>query len=248
MASQLTVQSDNKTCHFFSDKPEIFKALRNLLSYKEVGMEYSNTFQQGYWNGINFLLDKKGNFNSGLLPKVENWLNEREETFTKIDKRSPIKSNIPIDLTKKLAAMKMIPRDYQERIIQTIKENDRGIIRAATGAGKSICTALATAHFNKSTVLYVIGLDLLQQFHDLFTALFDEPIGFIGNGVCDVQRINIASIWSIGCALKVKPKNILLASEDNDDEKEVSETNAQKIAKMLSETKIHIFDESHVVA
>lgn len=211
-------------------------------------MEYSAAYQNGYWNGLVFLLDKKGNFNSGLLPKVRDWLNERGEVFTETDKRSAVIPSIPIDLTKKLQALKMVPRDYQERTLEAIKNNERGIIRSCTGSGKSLVAALATALLGKSTTVYVIGIDLIKQFHDLFSALFDEPIGFIGNGVCDIQRINIASIWSIGCALKVKPKNILLASEDNEDEKEVSETNAQKIVKMLAETKIHIFDESHVVA
>jgi superfamily II DNA or RNA helicase len=80
----------------------------------------------------------------------------------------------------------------------------------------------------------------------LFSSLFDEPIGFIGNGTCNIQRINIASIWTIGSALK-SGKAIL--TDDELEEKEVGPTEKQSndIIKMLKNTKVHIFDESHVV-
>lgn len=110
----------------------------------------------------------------------------------------------------------------------------------------TLCTALITAKLNKPTIIYVIGLDLLKQFYDLFSLLFDEKIGFIGNGVCDIQRINIASIWTISSALKIKGP---LLQDDDTEDKEIkpNETQSSKIINMLQDTRLHIFDESHVV-
>jgi superfamily II DNA or RNA helicase len=110
----------------------------------------------------------------------------------------------------------------------------------------TLCTALITAKINKPTIIYVIGLDLLDQFYKLYCKLFDEPIGYIGNGICNIERINIASIWTIGRALKLDTKDII-DDDDGTNEKELDENNRVKIIKLLNETKLHIFDESHVV-
>lgn len=106
----------------------------------------------------------------------------------------------------------------------------------------TLCTALFTAKINKPTNIYVIGLDLLDQFYNLFSKLFDEKIGYIGNGVCDIHRINIVSIWSVGKALQLK--NIL--DDDETNEKEIEPSHKEKILSLLAQTKVHILDESHV--
>ena len=109
-----------------------------------------------------------------------------------------------------------------------------------------MCTAIITAKLNKTTIIYVIGLDLLDQFYKLYCKLFDEPIGYIGDGVCNIERINIASIWTIGRSLKLDNKNIV--DDDNENsEKELDESNQSKLVKLLSDAKVHIFDESHVI-
>jgi superfamily II DNA or RNA helicase len=110
----------------------------------------------------------------------------------------------------------------------------------------TLCTAIITADINKPTIIYVIGLDLLKQFHDLFSSVFDEPIGFIGDGVCDIHRINIASIWTVSSALKVK-KPILQEDEVSDKELAPNQIQSANILALLQKTKVHIFDESHVV-
>jgi superfamily II DNA or RNA helicase len=105
---------------------------------------------------------------------------------------------------------------------------------------------LVTALFNDTTIIYVIGLDLLYQFHKLFSTIFDEKIGFIGNGICDIQRINIVSIWTIGRALDVK--NVFdKDSEIAENETDINNNQKHQIIKLLMNTKIHCFDESHVI-
>lgn len=237
---------NNKYAQFVSDDENIFKKLRNFLSYRMAGVEYTAAYQNG-WSGMVFLMDKKGHFLLGLLKKVQWFLNKNNIIYTEEDLRTPIIVNEELDISEKLKELGLIPRDYQERIVQAAIENDRGIIRAATGSGKTLAAALIAAKFNKPIVIHVIGLDLLQQFHDLFSSIFEEKIGFIGNGVCDIQRINIASIWTTSKALKIKGK-IVDDDEIDFNEKESSESDYKLIQKMLVNAKIHIFDESHVCA
>jgi superfamily II DNA or RNA helicase len=236
---------DHKYAQIFLTDTSVFNKLRNLLSYKLAGIEYSKSYQNG-WSGINYLLDKNGYFMLGLLNKVENFLQEQHISYQTHDKRPPPEIAPPIPLNDRLMSLGMVPRYYQENIVQAAISQNKGIVRAVTSSGKTLTTALITAHLNKPTIIYVIGLDLLQQFHDLYSKLFDEKIGFIGNGVCDIQRINIASIWTISSALKIKTP--LVIDDEIDEEIAPNQQQAINIVKMLKASRLHIFDESHIVA
>lgn len=235
---------DHKYAQFTTQDTELFRNLRSFFSYKVAGVEYTPAYQNG-WSGINYLFDKKGMFYAGLLPKVRKFLDDRKIEFEELNKTKSIQYFKPLDISKKLKSMGMVPRDHQNKILKAAIENNRGIIRSATGSGKTLATAMITAHYNKPTNIYVIGLDLLQQFHNLFSKIFNEPIGFIGNGTCQIERINIVSIWSIGSALKIDKKD--LTEDDEGEEKSLKEEHYQNIINLLKETKLHIFDESHVI-
>src|SRR6185369_8453255 len=79
-----------------------------------------------------------------------------------------------------------------------------------------------------------------------FSAVFDEKIGIIGDGKCDIQDINIASIWTIGQAIGMDKKSILL--DGDDDEEAVSKNKYVDILKMLKDARVHIIDECHMSA
>jgi superfamily II DNA or RNA helicase len=235
----------NKKCQFVVDDELLSRRLRSRLSYRMKGVEYTAAYANG-WNGITYLLSNANKFNIGLLDNVKDFLNTNKIDFTIEDKRTPKSLSQELDISENLNKYGLTPRDYQLRIVDSINNNDRGIIRAATGSGKSLASALMVAKLNKPTIIYVIGLDLLSQFHELFSKLFNEEIGFIGNGVCEIKRITIASIWTIGKALDLGDDLFL---DDENDSKELSPRveNCFKIKELLKQTKVHIFDECHVV-
>ncbi len=236
---------DNKKCHIDLPDEIILQRLRNVLSYRMEGVEYTAAYQNG-WNGITYLLTKTNKFSLGLLNKVKQFLDNNYIEYTIIDQRKPKEQTNSIDLTKKLEKLGMIPREHQVRIANLIDTHDRGIVRAATGAGKTLATALMVAKLNRPTIIYVIGLDLLDQFYNLYSKLFDEEIGYIGNGIYKPARITIASIWSVGRALNLK--KIVDDEEDIDQsEKDLSEDKQKQVVNLLKEGKLHIFDESHVI-
>lgn len=237
---------DNKKCRITLSDPVLFKKLHNFLSFKPAGIEYSPYYQNSNWNGVTYLLSKNGSFSLGLLTKVENFLYVNGVVAKKEDRRLPVFPAKEIDLSNKLVQLNMVPRYYQNDIVKVAIANRKGIVRACTGSGKTLATALISAVLNKPTIIYVIGLDLLKQFHDLFSSLFDEPIGYIGDGICQIERINIATIWTIGSALRVDKKKIIL-DDENDDEEKIDDSQYEKITKLLETTKVHIFDESHVI-
>jgi len=233
---------NNKKCQIISSDEELLKKIRKFLSFKVAGVEYTPAYKNG-WNGITYLLTKTNKFDIGLLSKVKEFFKDNKFDFIVEDSRLPKLINPSLDISLRLEQLNLVPRDHQIRISNIINDNDRGIIRAATGAGKTLCTALITAKLNKPTIIYVIGIDLLDQFHKLFSQIFDEKIGWIGNGICDPQRITIASIWTIGKALSVDK----ILDDDDDAEEKDEPNNYEKILDCLNKTKLHIFDESHIV-
>lgn len=229
-------------------------ALDKHLSFYVQGAEHTAAFR-GFinregdfvkWDGMKKLLTPTLQFPTGLVDRVKAFYTEHGKTFEVIDKRPAKSVGTPRDILSNLKKMNKEPYPYQMEILDVIDKNDRGIIKVATGGGKSLIAALIAAKLGKKTIIYVIGKDLLYQFHDFFKLVFDEPIGIIGDGKCDIQDINIASIWTIGQAIGMDKKSILLDTED--DEESVSKDKYVNILKMMMDAKVHMIDECHMSA
>jgi superfamily II DNA or RNA helicase len=235
---------DNKKVKIFFDDSDDFEKFKNHLSFKIAGVEYTKAYKAGNWDGITYMVNAKKEFPIGLLDRAKNYLKNNKIDYSIQDNRAPIKNSNSLDISNRLKELEMPPRDYQIRASEIIDKSNFGIIRAATGAGKTLIAALIAARINKPTIIYVIGLDLLNQFFDFFSKVFDEEIGYIGNGTCNIKRINIASVWTIGKALDIQLDD--LTFDDEIDEEKFQESNKYKIISLLKDTKVHLLDECHV--
>lgn len=124
---------NNKECQLQTENEEVVKKVKKLLSFKASGVEYTQAYKNG-WNGITYLLSNKGTFGLGLLNHVINNLPEFE--FEIVDNRKNTFEYVPMDLSKKLESINMIPREHQVRCLDAAKNNNKGILRSATGSGK----------------------------------------------------------------------------------------------------------------
>jgi superfamily II DNA or RNA helicase len=242
MANQITILN-NKTCKLSTDNMDLRSIIYASLSFKLNGVEYTQAYQNG-WDGKTYLLTKKNEFPSGLLNTVQQIIKDNGQEVSIVDNRNPITNAAPLDISAKLTILGKIPRDYQTDVLNAALANRKGIIRACTGAGKTLCMAMVTAALNKPTIIFVIGIDLLKQIHDFFSSIFDEPIGFVGNGVCDIHRINIVSIWTVGKALNIKD---IVFDADEMEKEDFNKENEVLIKEMLKKTPIHLFDECHTI-
>ncbi len=229
-------------------------ALDKHLSFYVQGAEHTAAFR-GYfnhdgdfvkWDGFKKLLTPTLRFPTGLVERVKDFYKEHNKEIDVVDKRPPKSVGQPKDILTNLKRLDKEPYPYQIEILDVIDKNDRGIIKVATGGGKSLIAALIAAKLGKKAIIYVIGKDLLYQFHDFFSQVFDEKIGIIGDGQCEIHDINIASIWTIGQAIGMQKKNILLESDD--EEEDVGKDKYANILRMMKETKVHIIDECHMSA
>jgi superfamily II DNA or RNA helicase len=227
------------------DEPDIgfLWALDQELSFKVQGAEHTKAYKLHVWDGRRKLLADNLNFPIGLRQRVTEFYKKHDKQVDIEDLREANSTGKPIDILTTLQKVNKIPYPYQLESVATAKEYDRGIIRIATGGGKTIISALITAEIGKNTAIYVIGKDLLHQIHDLYSSLFKEiKIGKVGDGICDIGNINIVSVWTVGEAIGIAENT------DRDDEKKIEQEKYGQIRQMLKDCKVHIFDECHVAA
>lgn len=226
------------------------------LSFKVQGAEHTRAFK-GYvdrdgnftrWDGRQKLLEESNlSFAIGLLQRVEDFFKTRNIDYNIIDERPSKSPGSQIDILPTLNSLGKPPYFYQIDAMKAARQRDHGIIRLATGGGKSLISALITADIGKETIIYVIGKDLLYQFYNLYQSLFpDIKIGIIGDGFCEIGDINIASVWTVGQAIGLNKTKILTDSVD--EEKQVESNKYQDIRNLMLRAKVHIIDECHVSA
>jgi superfamily II DNA or RNA helicase len=95
-------------------------------------------------------------------------------------------------------------RDYQQQIIENAVECERGIIKVATGGGKTTIAGGIIAKLNLKTLFVVNSIDLLEQAADEFEKMLGINIGRIGGGYCDIKQINVCTIQTLFSALGLK--------------------------------------------
>jgi superfamily II DNA or RNA helicase len=231
---------------------KITDILDNRLSFYVEGYQYTRAFKHGWydnkagifrhWDGKRHLLTNKMVFPTGLLPRIKKFLKSYKIDFKVVDQRNNIVHG------KELKIYEYKPRYYQKEALEVALKNERGIIRAATGSGKTVLAAMITAKYNVPTMIYVVGKDLLHQFHREFEKCLGIKIGIIGDNNCDIQKINICSIWTAITAFNLKTK-VSLDDEDWTPEIINIDSKQKKLIKnAIQNSNLAIYDEAHFLA
>ncbi len=249
----VTITINNVWSHISGLKDiEIVDALDKVTSFYVEGYQYTKAFKVGWfdkytgefkhWDGKKHLLTQKMVFPTGLLSRVKDFFNLYKVNYILDDKRKT-----PITLNR-LPIKKYIPRNYQVEAFNAAIKNERGMIRVGTGGGKTLIAAMIMAHYNLPGIIYVVGKDLLYQFHKEIEKALGIKIGIIGDGKCIIRKINICSVWTAATAFNLKTK-VSLDDEDWAPEvKEVSAKNKKNIKKVIENSIVNIFDEAHFLA
>lgn len=148
------------------------KELRELLSYTvdPKAQYYSGNFR----SAKRYLIDKKGNFPTGLLYIVEKYF--RDTNIAIIDNRTKPKNQALFDLN-----LPHTPYEEQVEAAKSCVINSRGIICAPTGVGKSSIIALIINAFQVPTLIVVPSLELKSQLMKTLTEAFGtRKVGGLG--------------------------------------------------------------------
>jgi superfamily II DNA or RNA helicase len=229
---------------------DVRKHLDSVLSYYVQGYQFTKAYQTGWWDskkqkwqkwdGKNHLLKTGLKFHKGLLPKVRAVLKNNGVKYTLVDKRKEVKPKRKIK-TKNIEA-----RPYQQRALEASLKEKGGIIKSATGSGKSVMITQLIANMNVKTMVYVIGIDLLYQMKETFEKMLGTKVGIIGDGEADIKKINVCTVWTAANVLG--KKYIPMDDEDRSKKEQIKAANKAKILKAIKDSEMAIFDECHMLA
>jgi superfamily II DNA or RNA helicase len=218
---------------------DVIEQIDRSLSYYITGYMFTPSYKSGRWDGRNRLLQKKGEeyyFLSGLLPRVEEILKSNHRDYKIIDKIKLPK------LSKKIKTKNIEHRQYQQIAVKSAIENKSGIIKIPTGGGKTPVIAEIIAHFNVPTMVYVPGIDLLYQTKDaLENFLHNTSIGVVGDGIVDIKKITVCTIWS--CAKALNKSYEKFGDEDYTKSERFNKSDSARIKKAINDCVLLIVDE-----
>lgn len=215
-----------------------------MLSYFSAGYQFVRAYKMRMWDGKNHLLTKHLKFQTGLLSFVEEFLQKTNQQYTLIDNREDVVLGEEIILNTDYYT----PRDYQINAVEACLKEKCGIVKIATGGGKTLCLSMLVAKTNIQTVIYVISLDLLYQTHQGIQDALGIDVGMVGDGHCEIRQITVATPWTIAHAYDKKYEH----GPDEDDIKikpeKLDTSSKSKIKKMVESAKMFIFDEAQYLA
>jgi superfamily II DNA or RNA helicase len=228
--------------------------IRSVMSYVVPNFKYMPSYKRGGpsgWDGTRTVaLYVKGlpwlNAPSGLLSYLREILDNRGVPYVLVDERKPALTS-PGWATDGLTL-----RDYQVTVVDEILRRQRGVLKAATGGGKTkIMIEAITRAASFPAIFYVTTCDLLEQAYDEFTKHVrcdGQPvkIGRIGAGHCDLKPITIATVQS--CQRALEGKYTKFDDESPDDKTAFSESQKKDIVDFVRDAQFVYVDEAHHVA
>jgi superfamily II DNA or RNA helicase len=162
-------------------------------------------------------------FSTGLLSKARGFFDKFRIPYSLIDVRPPC----PTRMYDYTMSEEYEERDYQIKVKKDACFAKRGILKIATGGGKTPTGASIIAELGVGPfVFYVTSKDLLQQAKDeieKFVRLNGVPmkVGAVGGGQKDIQAITVMTVQTALRALGVKFEKV----DDEGDHDEEDDTN-----------------------
>jgi superfamily II DNA or RNA helicase len=86
------------------------------------------------------------------------------------------------------------PRQHQTEAIKLWQENNyKGVVVMPTGAGKSLVARMAISMVNRNTLVVAPTLDLVYQWENQLAEAFNIPIGVLGGGQKNIEKITVST-------------------------------------------------------
>ena len=236
----------------------VYEEIKSYLSYLVMNHEFSEKFNNiredgsREWDGYLRLVWRNKNsrgdsisFSTGLISSVIYVLKKYDIDFSIEDNRERPTKALDIGLADFIKL-----RPYQEYAIKKAVKTQRGIIQAATGAGKTLIAAGIMREIGSKNQLFLaMASDLILQTKDEFEKFLTvdgKPIevGVVGAGYCDIKDINVVTVQTLCLALGVKYDSVESdGSKESSEEKQKALDNKRAIVEMVQNAEVIIFDE-----
>lgn len=208
---QIKITVENRRAKLEGDFP--ITRIRRVTSYPIKGIHFRPSYRKRKgWDGRNHLLVRPTNtFPSGLVSIVKDellkWAEEKsiDLEIVFVDKRtkpSPKTSKgNNFNLTN---GYNLYP--YQTPAANAMVSAERGILKAATNAGKTFIFAAVCQYLQLPALLIVPGKELLYQAKDDIEKCLGWAVGLIGDGKWQPEFVTIATYHTLSRWLSGKNK------------------------------------------
>jgi superfamily II DNA or RNA helicase len=250
----LKIEVDNISSYIVGDNLDcVYNGLQKVLSYRVMGCEFTDRYNQidpktgeRKWDGFKRLCwnQKRGiKFPTGLYSKVRDFMQENELEYGVSDKRVQCKRFHDYVLSEDI-----VFRPYQDKSISSCVKAQRGIVKIATGGGKTfIAAGLFQILGLKKMVFFAMSGDLILQAKDEIEKCIRfngsaVEVGVIGGGMCDIRDITVCTIQTACRCFGVDYEK----SDEDDSKEKVSDEVLEKrddIKAFLLGCEAIIFDE-----
>jgi superfamily II DNA or RNA helicase len=242
-----TVYSGLKKILGFEDEKAVWKqrAIQQKFGNKAKWMKNFETYQTTvcYAGKCRCAVKKQGtHFPTGLASKAIEYFKDFNVPYQILNERSAIAKNAGYSMSDEFES-----RDYQQTIIADSCNRERGIIKVATGGGKtSIASGIISQIGAEPTVFYVTSKDLLRQAREELTRFIryqGKPleVGVVGGGKCELKDITVMTVQTAVKALGHRFAKY--DDEDDSDSTKLNDQNKKQIVDFIKSSKLMVCDE-----
>lgn len=180
-----------------------------ILSYQVDGYFFAPSYRKGFWDGRYSFLKKLPRqqmwyFPSGFVDQVVQELDKADCPYLLEDTRD-YEAVDPVYVLPDGTSL----YDFQRNAVNTFLTYQRGILKLATGGGKTETSACIVKAVGGNTIWAVGRLRLLHQTHERLQRRLGCKIGRIGEGICEIEPITVAMIQSLQQAIKSDNTEVL---------------------------------------
>lgn len=181
---------------------EAIDIVSDLLSYQVEGSEFMSSFGSSPFNGIStFYSSKTDSFPAGFVHIVKGRLSKNgfEVSFVRKPLPEPLGPESPI---VDEFGNDNPDYDFQMKALKSVEKHGAGIIRVATGGGKSKIAKLIAARYGRMTLFITTRGVLMYQMKRGFED-FSHRVGIVGDGEWEpIKGINVGMVQTFISQLK----------------------------------------------
>lgn len=187
----MKIQLNNNKGRLFGNVKVILRLREHpAFCLRSPGAFFAPAFQRGQWDGKIRFITETGVFDTGMLPKLIDVTRgimkelDLDEDIKMVDERDYLKpGKVPLNLEEYEL------RPYQREGIRIIKENEvngvpfpRGIMGAATNAGKTIMAAAIHRMYKSKTVFLINSKELFRDAVEEIPKFLPGEVGIYASG------------------------------------------------------------------
>lgn len=248
MSSPIIIAANPVVAKVMNQTDEVKNFISEKLSYVVEGHEHMTAFTSTAWNGrSSFFTRRTSTFPAGFLHLIHHELIAAGHSVRIVKKPAPAPLGPENPIVDSFGNDD--PRyDFQLRALHQVEKHERGIIRVATGGGKSKIAKLITARYRRMTLFLTTRGVLMYQMKRAFENDCGFNVGVIGDGIWTPTRgINVGMVQTLVAQLKetsldeeVRDVIAQIVKKDKDlDDKTVAER-ALPIAQKRLETRLKV--------